>query len=111
MAEPLRIRFATDHSAAKSGMQDLAASVVANMIKASDAMNTGIQANGGYAATFKTKSDFENATIGGKPVTDVIDDRAEQRPSEAARSRCWTSAAASAARRGTSPKRLGRAAT
>lgn len=54
MAEPLRIRFATDHSAAKSGMQDLAASVVANMIKVSDAMNTGIQANGGYAATFKT---------------------------------------------------------
>lgn len=54
MAEPLRIRFATDHSAAKSGMQDLAASVVANMIKVSDAMHTGIQANGGYAATFKT---------------------------------------------------------
>ncbi len=54
MAEPLKIRFATDHSAAKSGMQDLAASVVANMIKVSDAMNTGIQANGGYAATFKT---------------------------------------------------------
>lgn len=54
MAEPLKIRFATDHSAAKSGMQDLAASVVANMIKVSDAMHTGIQANGGYAATFKT---------------------------------------------------------
>lgn len=54
MAEPLKIRFATDHSAAKSGMQDLAASVVANMIKVSDAMHTGIEANGGYAATFKT---------------------------------------------------------
>lgn len=54
MAEPLKIRFATDHSAAKSGMQDLAASVVANMIKVSDALHTGIEANGGYAATFKT---------------------------------------------------------
>ncbi|KQQ31500.1 hypothetical protein ASF53_02025 [Methylobacterium sp. Leaf123] len=54
MAEPLRIRFATDHSAAKSGMQDLAASVVANMIKVSDALDDGIKANGGYAATFKT---------------------------------------------------------
>ncbi|MGX5777465.1 hypothetical protein [Methylorubrum zatmanii] len=54
MAEPLKIRFATDHSAAKSGMQDLAASVVSNMIKVSDALDDGIKANGGYAATFKT---------------------------------------------------------
>jgi len=50
------IRFATDHSAAKSGMQDLAASVVSSMVKVSGALGTGIEANGGLAASFKTLS-------------------------------------------------------
>jgi len=40
MAEPLRIRFATDTSAVKSGMQDLAATVVSNMVKVSGAINS-----------------------------------------------------------------------
>lgn len=54
MSAPLTIKFATDTSAAKSGMQDLAASVLSNMVKVSDSLNTGIKANGGYAATVKT---------------------------------------------------------
>lgn len=53
MSAPLTIRFATDHSAAKAGMQDLAASVLSNMIKVSEHLHTGIQANGGYAASVK----------------------------------------------------------
>ena len=77
MSAPLTIKFATDHSAAKSGMQDLAASVVSNMVKVSDALNTGIQANGGYAATVKTLAtnvagDFMNvANAGLKAANDT----------------------------------------
>ena len=56
MSAPMVIRFATDHSAAKSGMQDLAASVVSSMVKVSGALGTGIEANGGLAASFKTLS-------------------------------------------------------
>lgn len=54
MSAPLTIRFATDHAGAKSGIQDLAASVVSNMVKVSDSLNIGAQANGGYLATVKT---------------------------------------------------------
>lgn len=57
MSTPLTIRFATDHAAAKAGIQDLAASMVAGMVKVSDALNIGIQANGGYAASVRTLAD------------------------------------------------------
>jgi hypothetical protein len=57
MSTPLTIHFATDHAAAKAGIQDLAASMVAGMVKVSDALNTGIQANGGYAASVRTLAD------------------------------------------------------
>lgn len=54
MSAPLTLRFATDHAAAKAGIQDLAASVVANMVKVSESLNVAAQANGGYMATAKT---------------------------------------------------------
>lgn len=63
MSAPLSIKFATDHSAAKSGMQDLAASVVSNMVKVSEAMGIGVDANGGFAAATKR--------VAGNIVTDM----------------------------------------
>jgi hypothetical protein len=66
MSAPLTIRFATDHAGAKSGIQDLAASVVSNMVKVSDSLTVAANANGGYLNSVKTL-----ATNVGKDISNV----------------------------------------
>lgn len=58
MAAPLKIRFATETAGAKAGVQDLAASIVSNMVKVSGAVASNTEAAGAAAsrlgATFGT---------------------------------------------------------
>ncbi|MGY2051678.1 hypothetical protein [Methylobacterium sp. JK268] len=76
MNAPLTIKFASDVSAAQAGMQNLAASVVASMIKVSGALNTGVQANGGYLASARllaTTAAQDLAAVGAAGLRTALD--------------------------------------
>lgn len=73
MAEPLRIRFATDTAGVKSGMQDLAATVLSGMIKVSGAVATHSESAG--AAATKLGDAFGTGAQGvAKAATTIVRD-------------------------------------